>query len=134
MRFPQRLKPWMLVSAAWILPATLEVVKTFGQSHLRERGPLTVRDLLWAGLWFVYALLTPGVFAVSRRWPIARPHLARRVALHFAISILFCIAWATCAKLFVTVLGLTFDLGAVSADIQSSGVLSWHTIGVTWLN
>jgi len=51
--------------------------------------------LLFAGGdWLLYAFLTPGVFAASRRWPLARPHLARRALAHLAMSLLFCAAWA----------------------------------------
>lgn len=125
----------MLVSAAWILPATLAVLRQFAQSHLNGWGPVSVRDLLWAGGdWFVYAFLTPGVFTVSRRWPLARPHLARRVALHFVISILFCVAWATCGKLLQLVLALLFDLSAVRAAMQPGSAQFWHGIGVDWLS
>src|SRR5262249_6589698 len=39
-------------------------------------------------------LLTPAVFVVSRRWSLVRPHLASRVPLHLAVSLVFCAAWA----------------------------------------
>ena len=36
-------------------------------------------------------VLTPPIFAVARRWPIARPHIARRALLHLGFSLLFCV-------------------------------------------
>lgn len=67
------MRPWMLVSAAWILPAVFAGVNRYMQTKLRGWDPVTVRDLLWeSGDWFLYAFLTPGVFAISRRWPLVR--------------------------------------------------------------
>ena len=61
----------MIVSAAWILPATFAVVNRIAQARLQGWEPATVRDLLFEfGDWLLYALLTPGVFAISRRWPL----------------------------------------------------------------
>ena len=37
--------------------------------------------------WWIWALLTPAVIWLTRRWPIARPRLARRVLLHLAAGI-----------------------------------------------
>jgi two-component system LytT family sensor kinase len=90
-----RLRPWMLVSAAWIGPAILGGVDVVMQGRLYGGGPVPVRAVLFASLdWLIYAFLTPVVFAVSRRWPFARPHLVSRAGVHLAISLLFCAAWA----------------------------------------
>ncbi|HKN83622.1 MAG TPA: hypothetical protein VJW17_09300, partial [Pyrinomonadaceae bacterium] len=86
MRLP-RLRPWMIVSAAWILPAVFAVINRIAQAPLQGWEPATARELLFqGGDWFLYAFLTPGVFAVSRRWPLMHPHLARRAVLHFFFS------------------------------------------------
>ncbi len=85
----------MLVSAAWIGPATLGAIDVVAQHRLWNDGPLDLRRVLFvSGDWLLYALLTPAVFVLARRWPIARPHLLRRGALHLAFSLLFCAAWA----------------------------------------
>jgi sensor histidine kinase YesM len=34
------------------------------------------------------------LFAIARRWPLARPHLIRRTALHLFVALLFCVIWA----------------------------------------
>ena len=60
------------------------------------------------GDWLVYAILTPPIFFVSRRWPIARPSIARRALLHLLFAVLFCIAWAVSGKLLQLALGLIF--------------------------
>jgi two-component system, LytTR family, sensor kinase len=85
----------MLVSAAWIGPAILGALDVVAQHQLWGEGPVNVRRVLFVSLdWLLYALLTPLVFAIAKRWPIARPHLATRVPLHLAFSLLFCAAWA----------------------------------------
>jgi two-component system, LytTR family, sensor kinase len=85
----------MLVSAAWIVPAIFGGVDAAVQPRLWGSPPAPLGAILFvAGDWLIYALLTPGVFAISQRWPIARPHLLSRVMLHFFVSLLFCAAWA----------------------------------------
>lgn len=44
--------------------------------------------------WLVYALLTPGVFAISRRWPLSGTRIVGHALLHLAFSVLFCAVWA----------------------------------------
>ena len=76
----------MLVSAVWIAPAVLATISQVAQRRLNGEPPASLRDLLWAGGdWLVYAILTPPIFAVARRWPIVRPHIAGRVALHLGV-------------------------------------------------
>lgn len=125
----------MIVSAAWILPAAFAAINRIVQASLQGWEPATARDLLWVGGdWFLYAFLTPGVFAVSRKWPLARPHLARRVWLHLAMSLLFCVAWATCGQLLRLALGLVFDLNAVQAAMQAGTAQLWSKVGLDWLS
>src|SRR5262245_286400 len=85
----------MLVSAAWIGPASLGAINELAQRRLSGSPPASLAEVLFAsGDWFLYAFLTPGVFALGKRWPISRPHLLRRGLLHFAFALLFCAAWA----------------------------------------
>jgi LytS/YehU family sensor histidine kinase len=35
---------------------------------------------------------------ISKRWPLARPRLGRRIVFHLFMSIVFCVAWATCGQ------------------------------------
>jgi two-component system LytT family sensor kinase len=85
----------MFVSAAWIVPAILGGIDAAVQPHLWGGKPAPLRAILFvSGDWILYALLTPGVFAISRRWPLTRPHLRGRIVLHFLASLGFCAAWA----------------------------------------
>jgi two-component system LytT family sensor kinase len=132
-RISQRLQPWMVVSAAWVLPAGFAVVNRVAQTHLRGWDPVTTRDLLWeSGDWFVYAFLTPAVFAISQRLPMVRPYLARRALSHLVISLLFCVAWATCGKLLHWGLMLLFDPNALRAAMQAGQF--YREAGLDWLS
>jgi two-component system, LytTR family, sensor kinase len=119
----------MLVSAAWLGPAILGAINELAQRALGGGSPASVGELLFAsGDWLLYAFLTPAVFAVSRRWPLSRPHVAGHAVLHLTISLLFCAAWAAAgtvlravltpealyfpaAKYFVSWLFITFPFG-----------------------
>jgi two-component system, LytTR family, sensor kinase len=116
---PPRLQPWMLVSAAWILPAGFAAISQIARTHLYGEDPLSIRDILYeSGDWFLYAFLTPAVFAISKRLPLVRPHLARRTLLHIWISLLFCVTWATFGRLLQLALTLLFDPNAVRTAMQ----------------
>jgi two-component system, LytTR family, sensor kinase len=125
----------MIVSAAWILPAAFAAINRIVQAQLQGWEPATARDLLWeGGDWFIYAFLTPGVFAVSRRWPLSRSHLAGRIVFHILMALLFCVAWATCGQLLRLGLGLLFDQTAVLSAMQAGGAQYWRKFGLDWLS
>ena len=125
----------MIVSAAWIVPAAFAAVNRVAQVRLNGWDPVTVRDLLWeSGDWLVYAFLTPGVFAVSRRWPFTRPHLVRRIFLHFGMSLLFCVAWATCGKLLQFILMLLFDPNMLQKAWNAGPKQFWGSLAIDWLS
>jgi hypothetical protein len=133
MRFP-RLRPWMIVSAAWIGPAVFAVINRIAQSRLQRWEPATLRELLFEfGDWLLYAFLTPGVFAVSKRWPLARPHLVRRAVLHFFFSLLFCVAWATCGQVLRLILVRTFAPELYHTAMQEGASKFWLQFGIEWL-
>src|SRR5262245_31772762 len=134
-RISQRFQPWMLVSAAWIVPAIFAVINRIAQTHLSGLDPVTMRELLWeGGDWLLYAFLTPAVFTISKRLPLVMPHLPWRTLLHMAISLLFCVTWATCGKLLQWALMLLFDPGAVRAAMQSGTTQFFRNAGVDWLS
>lgn len=89
----------MIVSAAWIVPAAFAVINRLAQARLQGWEPATLRELIFEfGDWLLYAFLTPFVFLISKRWPLARPRLGRRIVFHLFMSIVFCVAWATCGQ------------------------------------
>jgi hypothetical protein len=91
-------RPALWASGIWIAPAVLAMVQHVLQNRLEGAPPPPLRDLLFGGGdWLVYAFLTPPIFAVVHRWPIARPRIAARAALHFGVALLFCVAWTRAA-------------------------------------
>lgn len=119
----------MIVSAAWILPAIFAAINRVVQAYLQGWEPATIRDVLFeGGDWFLYALLTPGVFAISKRWPVARPHVIRRALIHVLFSILFCVAWATAGQILRLVLMLIF------APEMIGGPGFWREFALQWLS
>ena len=130
-----RLRPWMIVSAAWIIPAVFAVINRIAQAKLQGWEPATVRELLFEfGDWLLYAFLTPGVFAISRRWPLARPHLVRRILLHLLMSLMFCVAWATCGQILRLILVRLFAPELYHSAMQAGMGQFWRQVGVEWLS
>jgi two-component system, LytTR family, sensor kinase len=125
----------MVVSAAWIVPAGFATINRIAQTHLNGWDPVTTRDLLWeGGDWLLYGLLTPAVFAIAKRLPLTRPRLVRHAFLHLALSLLFCVAWATSGKLLQLGLGLWFDPNGVRMALQTGTAQLFRTVGVDWLS
>src|SRR6478672_9294838 len=75
---------WLFVSAAWLAPALLAVLKEYARALAGGSAP-DPRLVVFEGLdWLLYALLTPFVFLLARRFPLVRGALARRLPLHLA--------------------------------------------------
>ncbi|HEX5874417.1 MAG TPA: histidine kinase [Pyrinomonadaceae bacterium] len=130
-----RLRPWMIVSAAWIIPAAFAVVNRIAQARLQGWEPATLRELLFEFFdWLLYAFLTPGVFAISRRWPLLRPHVFRRALLHLLFSVLFCVAWATGGQVLRLVLAQIFAPEILQERMQAGATQFWLQTGVEWLS
>ena len=125
----------MIVSAAWILPAIFAVINRVAQARLRGGEPASLRDLLFeGGDWFLYAFLTPGVFAISKRWPLTRARPWRRATLHLFFSLLFCVAWATSGEIFRVLLIRVFAPDLFQRAMQGGAAQFWRQIGVEWLS
>ncbi len=125
----------MIVSAAWIVPAAFAVINRVAQARLQGWEPATVRELLFEfGDWLLYAFLTPFVFAISKRWPLARPRLWRRILFHLFMSIMFCVAWATCGQVLRMLLVRLFAPQLYHEAMQNGLGQFWLRIGVEWLS
>ena len=130
-----RLRPWMIVSAAWIIPAIFAVINRLAQAPLRGWEPATTRELLFEfGDWLLYALLTPGVFAISKRWPLTRPRLGRRIVLHLFMALMFCVAWATVGQLLRMLLVRVFAPELYQSAMQGGAGQFWNEIAIEWLS
>lgn len=73
----------------------LAAFETYLQARLRNQAAPELRVLLWqGGDWLIYALLTPIVFRLGRRFPLTQGRLATHLPIHFVASIVLCGAWA----------------------------------------
>jgi sensor histidine kinase YesM len=90
-----QLPGFALIFVVWLVPALLSAFDSYMQSRLNNQAP-EWRWVLFNGIdWLLYAVLTPAVFRTSRRFPLQRERLARRVALHIGCALAMCVAWAT---------------------------------------
>jgi len=111
----------MLVSAIWLWPAVFNVVNRVAQGRLQGWDPATPGELFFQfGDWLAYAIVTPFIFAISSRWPVARPELVRRVAIHLGFALLFCVVWALVGKLLQAALFWFFEPDRLRATITES--------------
>jgi signal transduction histidine kinase len=125
----------MIVSAAWIVPAIFAVINRIAQAHLQGWEPATTRELLFEfGDWLLYAFLTPGVFAISKRWPLARPHLIWRALFHLFMAVMFCVAWASAGHVLRLVLIRLFAPQIIQTAMQSGVAPFWHQFALEWLS
>jgi len=125
----------MFVSAVWLAPTIFSIVSLIGQRRLAGEAPASWRDIIWSGGdWMVYAILTPPIFWVSRRWPIARPDIARRGLLHVVFALLFCVGWATSGKVLEAILSFVFDPKFSPIVRAINGTDTWRNAGIDWLS
>ena len=118
----RRVKPWMWVAGIWIWPAVFNVVERLGQVKLGGWSPPSAQELVFsAGDWLLYAAVTPVIFWISRRWPVVRPHIGRRFAIHLAWALLFCVVWASGGKVLELVITFAVTPDAVRASIANAG-------------
>jgi two-component system, LytTR family, sensor kinase len=116
----------ILVAAVWLAPALFAAVDEIAQRRLAgEPMPPLHRLLFSGGDWLVYAVLTPPIFALTRRWPVERPRVRSRVALHLAVAVLFCVAWAVSGKLLQLAIGHLVDARALEHGLAPSDWVSW---------
>jgi signal transduction histidine kinase len=114
---------WFLILAAWLVPALLSGFNTYMQDRL-EGHSAEWRWVIFNGVdWLLYAVLTPVVFRASRRFPLKRPHIAGRVAIHIAGALAMCVAWAAMG----TVLRLAIFPRAADLTVYKMwlGFVSW---------
>ena len=89
-------RPWLVVSIAWVVPATLAVLQAFAQHRLGNWDGQLSRILLFEFFdWLLYGALTPIVFYLARRFPLERPRLASRLAIHLLAAWFNCVLWAS---------------------------------------
>jgi len=83
-----RLVAWGWIWLGWTALA-LFFATSLWLNYLARGQPASFRASLLVSLseWWIWALLTPVVVGLARRWPIARPHLPTRLLLHVAAGL-----------------------------------------------
>ncbi|WP_437878988.1 sensor histidine kinase [Sorangium sp. So ce513] len=77
------------VAALWMIPVLVTSTQTYlFLQHRQERHLSFVAALVWQGLpWLFWALMTPALFWLGRRYPLERKAFPRNVAVHLAASL-----------------------------------------------
>lgn len=84
-----------LVSAAWLGPAILAAFQVYVEQRVGNWPEASWRNIAFqGGDWLIYAVLTPFVFMLGRRFPLRRGRLWRHTLVHVGGSIVLCAAWA----------------------------------------
>ena len=108
-RRPSRWRWLVMVAALWTLYALISAKQTvlvLAASEGEDRARPMVEFLPWAlsTMWF-WALLTPGIVWLARRFRIDRPRWGRRVAIHLAFAVAIAVidvAWDMWVRPYVT--------------------------------
>lgn len=108
---------WLFVSAAWLAPALLAVLKEYARGLAGGAAPDPRLVVFEGGDWLLYAPLTPLVFILARRFPLVRGTLARRLPLHLTAAIALCAAWALA--------GCALSYALFRAFPYGGGVFDW---------
>jgi two-component system, LytTR family, sensor kinase len=116
---------WILIFAAWLVPALLAAFNSLVQDGL-EGHPT---DWRWVTFnffdWLAYALLTPLVFRASRRFQLERPHIARNIGIHIVGALLMCAAWASLGTI------LRLAIFRPSTEATPRGTFLWF---LSWIS
>jgi signal transduction histidine kinase len=103
-------RPWFLLSAACLVPATLAVLTAYLRAQISPEDWRTWRWMLWeGGEWIILGALIPMTWFLGRRYPLRRPHLARHLLIHAAGAVALCIGWATVGLVAAHALGTVPD-------------------------
>lgn len=126
---------WRWIVATWLVPAVMSVVQTLTAATLRpprgvrfmNSGPSTrVTALLDFGEWMTWALLTPAIFALVRRFPLRRGRLWPSVAIHAAVALLLTLSIETAWY----AAGTPFRMSGAPAVIRPGVIrqMYWNTV------
>jgi len=99
-------RPWLIVSAACLVPAALDALQAY-LSDLLGGGTPSWRGIVFQGSeWIFLGALTPITYVLARRYPLRAPHLWRNVMVHLAGALLLCVGWASLGVALRLVLGI----------------------------
>ncbi|HEX6834803.1 MAG TPA: histidine kinase [Rudaea sp.] len=109
--------------AAWSVLVVLFAVQWYASDAVRGATWDGSDYLRWSMVeWYTLALLAPGVFWITSRFPIEPPHRLRFLPVHVLASI----AFTACAVLLGAVIAHLTEPGEPSVTLQVSQFLSKH--------
>ena len=127
--------------AVWTVPAFLSIVQRWASSALTDHPASFWALAATEGPgWYLWAAMTPGVFAVAQRFPLRRPVRARALAAHTAAWVMSLLVHALVTSLVVRATDLSASrlplarfvgLSAVSW-LPSTTLLYGATVGVAF--
>jgi signal transduction histidine kinase len=127
----------MLGSVIWVFPAVFAAISHIAGSRLNGEPLPSLREVLFSGGdWLIYAFVAPLIFWVANRWPIVRPHVARRMGVHLLFALLSCVAWAVGGKILQFLLTITLDPAEFYQARAKMGEAFWAGVGrdvVGWI-
>jgi len=98
----EQMRPWIVVSSAWVTVSAISMINQVVQRRLTGGRIGKLPNIIFDnahGLFF--ALMTPLIFAASRRWPFGGSNAVRRTFLHFGLAAL---VWLALAALYQGIL------------------------------
>lgn len=103
-------RPWLVFSAASLVPAVLAVAGTWLGGQIGDGDPPNWRWMTWqGGEWIILGALIPITSVLGRRYPLRRPHIRRHLVLHAAGALVLCVGWATIGLVLGHILGTVPD-------------------------
>lgn len=112
----------MLISAACLVPATLDAIQAYLQVRLSGR-PMQWDDVIFRGSeWLFLGALLPIVSFLARRFPLRSDTWKRTVAVHLAGAFVLCVGWAS----------LGVALGTALRRYPQHAWASWVLTTIPW--
>jgi signal transduction histidine kinase len=88
--FRRRLVQGLLILGCWTMVALISLMRHYmeegGQADARPVGKVF---LIWLTCFYSWAILTPALFAMAKRWPISRQQWTRNLLVHIPLSVAF---------------------------------------------
>ncbi|NOT10007.1 MAG: histidine kinase [Gemmatimonadales bacterium] len=121
-----RRRAGFLLAGAWLIPAILSSAQLYTVWQLADRpGSIWRALLIQAPCWLVYALITPLVLWLERRFSLRHPPRGRAILVHLALAILSAAMWAAMQRLIVRSVLIAAAARPFSGGVFLNAFLSW---------
>jgi two-component system, LytTR family, sensor kinase len=118
---------WLLIAAACLVPAGLDVFQSYMQARLAGQ-PARWQDLVFQGAeWLFLGALTPITYVLAKRFPFRRSHWLRTLAVHIGGALALCFGWASLGLL----LGILLQRYPAHGPLPRAYV-SWILTSIPW--